>query len=220
MPKSETSRQKNAQPLTAARLRIVLFIALILLLCAQVGVTFAGQNLLTTYSHQVAEAVTLSSSNDKTLQDLETAQARLNAQKDTVDKSSKLVAQKGSDYAYQSQIVEDLSRYANTAGIHISSYSFSDTSADKTNTARPSSTTGAAGTKSPFKQPAGVTPIGVTVTFAEGTSYDTTYKFLQLIEGNLLYMQPENITLGRSAPSDTAASSGISSLNLRIYKQS
>ena len=216
--KAKTQRVKIQANLSAVKLRLLLFVALLLLLATQAGITLLGQRMFTAYSQQVAEVVAESSSNDKTLQALETAQSRLNEQKETVDKASQLVAPKGEDYQYQSRVVEDLSRYAEAAGIKIANYSFSDAAATTTGTAAAKPATGTT-TPTAFKQPTGVTPVSISISFAEGTTYETTYKFLQLLEGGLLFMQPESITLSAAVEGDESAS-GVSSLNLRIYKKS
>lgn len=205
--------------LTASKLRLILCAVLVLILVAQVGLVALGQNAIRSYAEEVASAVAQSSSNEKTVRDLESVRAALDKNKATVEKSKQLIADKSNTYAYQNQIIQDITRYANLAGLQVTGFAFSEgTPASGASSAGSSSATKPA---SGVKIPAGVTPVAVTVTLSQTASYDAYFRFLQLLEGNLLRTEITGINLNR--PTDTANvdanTISLSTINLQVYKQ-
>lgn len=210
--------KKAIQQLTASKLRIVLLGAVILLILASGGLIVLGQRAVSSYGSQVSTTVAASSSDEKTLRDLEVVSRALDAQKPIVDKSKGIIADKSSTYAYQQQVIQDITRYANLAGIQVTGFTFTDAAGTSTSgTATPAPATPAAGAAGVTNTtPAGLTPVSITVALGGEISYPTLYKFLQLLEGNLLRMEVDSLNLSR--PSG-AESSSVSSLTIRIYKQ-
>lgn len=209
-----------AGQLTASKLRILLIVGVALLLLAQGGLIVLGQNAISAYGQQVSSAVALSSSNEKTLRDLESVSLALKQRESTVNKSKQLIASKEDEtYTYQNRIIQDISRYAEKAGLNATGFAFaSDTSAAGGASAAPAAAAApVAGAAATTGTPAGVSPVNVTVTFAEEGSYESFYKFLQLLEGNLLRMKIDGLALSR--PGEAGASTGISSLTIQAYTQ-
>lgn len=207
--------------MTATKLRIVLLAVVGLLLLSQVGMIFLGQNAVSSYGKQVADAVSLASSNEKTLQDLEKVSAALDAQKSTVEKSKKLIASKDDTYKYQNQIIQDITRYADKSGLKATGFTFTDvTTAKGTPAAAAAPTTPAAGGQTgAAKIPAGVQPVNVTVALSSGASYDSLYSFLQLLEGNTLRMEVDGLNLSGGSSGESGANSAVTTLNIKVYKQ-
>ena len=204
--------------MSATRLRLVLLSCVVILIVASAGLIVLGRQLITSYGTEVASAVSVSSSDEKTLRDLEVVSKSLEQQKPVVEKSKRIIADKSEPYAYQNQIIQDITRYATMANIQIAGFAFSDSAGAAGTGAAPApaaTAAPAAGGATAVATPAGLNPVNVTVTFAGGTSYKTLYKFLQLVEGNLLRMEVDGLNLAR--PGGTEASSGIASLTIRIY---
>lgn len=208
-----------AGQLTASKLRILLIVGVVLLLLAQGGLIVLGQNAISAYGQQVSSAVALSSSNEKTLRDLESVSLALKQRESTVNKSKQLIASKEDEtYTYQNRIIQDISRYAEKAGLNATGFAFaSDAPAASGASAAPAAAAPVAGAAAATGTPAGVSPVNVTVTFAEEGSYESFYKFLQLLEGNLLRMKIDGLKLSR--PGEAGASTGISSLTIQAYTQ-
>lgn len=208
-----------AGQLTASKLRILLLVGVVLLLLAQGGLIVLGQNAISAYGQQVSSAVALSSSNEKTLRDLESVSLALKQRESTVNKSKQLIASKEDEtYTYQNRIIQDISRYAEKAGLNATGFAFaSDTPAASGASAAPAAAAPVAGAAAATGTPTGVSPVNVTVTFAEEGSYESFYKFLQLLEGNLLRMKIDGLALSR--PGEAGASTGISSLTIQAYTQ-
>lgn len=214
--------KKLLQTQKATSLRLLLLIGLTVVLLLQIGLVAMSQTLLTNYSHQVASAVSVSSSDAKTLSDLESVNRLLQDQAETVEKARGITADKSNTYAYQNKIINDITTYSRQSGLSIVGWSFSDNEA-----VAPASTPANAQTSAaPAGQssvPAGVTPVTVTVNLGPGTTYESLYTFLQLLEGNLLRMEVQGLNLSRPAegPGDSQDSSTISlsTLTIQVYKE-
>lgn len=222
----------DLKTLSASRMRLVLIVLVILTFLAQIGLVFLGQSAITSYSSEVSTAIELSSTNSKTLQDLELVSNTLKDHKKSVEKSTKLTVDGSDVYAYQNQIITEITRYAQKAGLTTTGFAFATAGAATDGTAAPATaapsapatTTPATGTATtPVATPAGVTPVEVTVTFASNATYEQLYTFLRLLEGSLLRMEVGTLSLSRPAASSAPESGpevnsiGLSSLNVKVY---
>lgn len=202
--------------LTASKLRLVLLGFTAILVLASGGLIVLGQQAVSSYGTQVSSVAAVSSSDKKTLQDLEIVSRALKSQKPVVDKSKLIIADKSNAYGYQKQVIQDVTRYAEMAGIQVVGFSFAEASGKTTGTAAPPVTpTASAGAKAGgIATPSGVSPVTVTVTLGGNVSYATLYKLLQLLEGNLLRMEIDSLDLKRPSGTETST---VSSLTIRIY---
>ena len=214
-------------------MRLVLIVVVVLSFLAQAGLVFLGQSAITSYSSEVSTAVELSSSNSKTLQDLEIVSTTLEDHKDTVEKSKKLTVDSSDVYGYQNQIITEITRYANKANLSTTGFAFTTGAATDGATTTTAPATAPAATPAPGPAtgvpataaagPTGVTPVEVTVTFAPNATYGQLYTFLQLLEGSLLRMEVGALSLSRPAASSGSEtgpqvnSIGLSSLNIKVY---
>lgn len=210
--------------LTASSLRLILLAGVGAAIILQVGVISLGQHVITSYGQEVAAAVSIAKSNEETLRSLESVDTVLRDQAETARKAQGIVAGKTDPYIYQNQIIKDLTAYSQIAGIQITGYTFSDNSV----TAKPSGSSAAAATATgpataagkSAAIPAGVSPITVTLTIAPGMHYGSFYKFLQLIEGNLLRMEVQGLNLSRATGQDVSLDTvALTTLTLQVYKQ-
>ena len=213
---------KKPFTLNATSLRIALLTGVALVLLLQIGLIALGQSIITSYSQKVASAVSVSSSDEKTLQDLETVNKLLKQQEEIVEKSRGITADKSNTYAYQNKIIQDIATYGERSGVSITGWSFSEPAGTPTTGAATGAAT-AAGAAAPANTgaPTGVTPVDVTINLGPGITYDSLYTFLQLLEGNLLRMEVQGINLSRPSTSgdETGSTIGLSTLTIQVYKQ-
>lgn len=206
--------------LTATNLRYILLAASVVLLLLCAGGIALGQHLVTSYGAQVTSIVSLSSSNEKTVRDLESVSRSLEQQKPIVEKSKKIIADKSNTYGYQNQVITDVTRYADLAGLKATGFSFADSSAaGASGTASAAKTPAATTAPTAVALPTGIKPVNVTVSFASGIPYPNLYKFLQLLEGSLLRMEIDQLNLSRTEGANSSANPGLTSLTIRIYTE-
>lgn len=212
--------------LSASKLRWVLVGALAIVILLQVGVIVLGQQAITAYSKDVAASVSTDTSNKETLSDLQTVKGLLEEQSETVKKSQLLLADKSNPYAYQNQIISDITNYANMAGVQVTGFTFSSAAAGDGGSAEASSTPAASASSA--TGPAGLAPISVSVSIVPGIPYESFYEFLQLIEDNLLHMQVGSFSLSSGGGATTGGGEGaaanpntvaLSTLTIQVYSQ-
>jgi len=213
--------------LTASRLRVLLLGGVVVVLALQIGLIVLAQKAITGYAQTVSSSVSTATSDQKTLSDLQSVNNLLKKQSETVEKSGKLIADGANTYAYQNQIINDITNYANQTGIQVTGFSFTGSAASGESgaaaatpapTATATTATPAAGAAA---TPAGLTPVTVSVSLVPGMSYDAFYKFLQLIEGNLLQMQIGSLNLTPSSDGSTNESGpnavGLSNITIQVF---
>lgn len=223
---------KSKKKMTAAQLRIILSIAMIVILAAGVGIFKIGQSKLSDVAQSVAETGAQADAGQQNLQQLATTKQSLKDNADVVRKASEMVAESKS-YQYQNQIVTDLDRFASSAGITITNITFdSSTSsgsaggtaagaAPTTPAATPSAgATGPAAAGSAGM--AGAVPggaaapslktVSATISFDNPVNYKNFLQFIHDIEQNLTKMQLKSLSLSQ-------ADGGVSSdsLTLEVY---
>ncbi|HCH34659.1 MAG: hypothetical protein UY35_C0007G0005 [Candidatus Saccharibacteria bacterium GW2011_GWC2_48_9] len=210
--------------LTASRLRLLLLGGVVVVLALQIGLIVLGQKAITGYAQTVSSSVSTATSDQKTLSDLQLVNNLLKQQSETVEKSGKLIADGANTYAYQNQIINDITNYANQTGIQVTGFTFTDSAAAGTSTApapAATATTGTAPAATTSATPAGLSPVTVSVSLVPGMSYSAFYKFLQLIEGNLLQMQIGSLNLTPSSDGSTNESGpnavGLSNITIQVF---
>lgn len=210
--------------MSASKFRLVLIGLVLLTIAAQVGLIVLGQRAISGYGGEVSKAVSLSSSNEKTLRDLELVNTVLEKQKDTVKRASQVTVDKTDTYAYQNRIIREITAYAAKANMSAVGFSFSDAAGSaqtgEAAAAAPAAAEGATNATAPAG-PTGVTPVSVTVTLASEGSYDDFYTLLRLLEGSLLRMEIDGVNLSRAGASTdgSGASTAPSTLNIKVYQK-
>lgn len=218
----------DLKSLSASRMRLVLIAAVVVSFLAQAGLVFLGQSAIDSYSADVATAVELSSTNSKTLQDLEVVSNTLKDHKTTVEKSDKLVVDNDDVYEYQNEIIAEITQYAVKSQLLPTGFAFTSAEAPPgaaPAAAAPAAPAAGATTPAAATAPSGVTPVEVSVTFAPGATYEQLYTFLRLLEGSLLRLEVGTLNLSRPATeaapdaATPANAIGLSTLNIKAYKK-
>lgn len=128
-----------------------------------------------------------------------------------MQKAEQIVADSQS-YQYQNQIINDLTEYANQAGISITSFTFQETTDGGTTTSSSSNSASSAPTDTQ-KASSGLKSIPVSIQLGEGVKYENLLHFVYLIEQNLTRMQLSEISFSGG----DGSSAGAQTLNLEVY---
>lgn len=193
--------------MSAAKLRLVLSITVVMLIGLMAVGFYFGQDWLRTMAISVSHTVADSKVSGGDVQSLKKLQAELATRQSIVAKASSIMA---SSQNYQSQTIQDLDKYAADANISISNYSFAQPAA-------PAAPVAGATTAAPPAAPA-ASSTTVTITLASPLSYTKLLKFMTAIEGSLPKMQISSINLGRVAGSDHD-SVRTEQLTIEVYTQ-
>ncbi len=176
----------------------VSWVLIALLFIAFTGIVAGGLFLQSILTLQVEETNGMKLKAMQSTRDAEKAnelKAYLESHTDDVQRAAAIVGETKT-YQYQNQIIEDINRYANSAGVTVLGFDF------------PTSTTAP-------KNTAGLKSIAAVITLQNPVSYTNYLKFLKLIEQNLTKMQITDISV---AP-DPKASGEISTptIGLQVY---
>jgi hypothetical protein len=169
--------KKETQAISAQKLRWVLVGTIVSgVILGVAGVWYLNGLLVT----RVAATNDASQSSSVSKNNLELAQglkSYLQNHTDDVQKAAMVVAQTTA-YRYQNQIVEDVTRYANAAGVTIVGFDFpqdiSSATVDKTT---------------------GLKSLTATITLSDHAAYTSYLLFLKYIEQNLTKMQITDVTI-------------------------
>lgn len=164
---------KNQKKLQAVTVRNILAAALVIIIIGSGVGFYFGLQLVKAYALEVTHAVTDSHASGQNIQELSNLKKQLADGQGLVAKADALFA---TPATYQTQALKDISKYANDAGISISSI----------DSAQPA--VGAV---------AGTPSYSEVITIQSPVSYAKFIQFLDGIEGNLPKMQITGITIGR-----------------------
>ncbi len=191
------------QSLTPVKLRAILIVLLLLLAGAGVGVFTYGYGQLKTHATSAQEIATKAEASRSSLENLAKTEKFLAANDDAVTRADQLASESKS-YLYQDQIISDINKYAEEAGIQIINISF-DNPVSTAVSAAPTPTAGtsepSADTTAPLASasPTNVKSTTATVTIKNPTSYPSMIRFIHLIEQSLFRMQISKVGLSQSS---------------------
>lgn len=172
---------KKGRTLTATSLRIILVISLFLIaVLSVIGFSLAADGL-TSAAVVTSESVGKANNSRDNIQMLQQLQVELERNKQAAERAKSIVAESKS-YQYQDQIIQDLTNYANRAGLAITNIDFGST----TSTSVPAP----GATQTPAKTvPAGINSTPVSISLKNPIDYTNLLRFLYSIEQNLTKMQ-------------------------------
>jgi len=193
--------------LTASMLRIILIIILILLIAGGVtGFIFLRDALV----KQAQEAAKISaealSSQDK-LQNLKDAQAMLAANEDVEQKVSRMLAT-SIQYTYQDEIIRELKKLGDSAGVKVTNIDFMSTTPVTTPTPTNPSTAAqpdGATTGTPAQGtsiPSNVKLTQANITISTPLRYDNLLRFIRFVEQNTMTMKVSKLGLSSAGESE------------------
>jgi hypothetical protein len=174
--------RSNNKSMKATSLRNVLVFLVLLTIAIAASSFYFGRIWLHDYAVSVNHTVANATSSKSDVSSLKKLQADIEQQQAIISKSQALFTDQTN---YQTQVVQDVSRYASQLGLPTPNFSFQ--------TAGTTSTSATSGTKTPATS--GNT---VTVALQSPIAYNTLLKFIMAIEQNLPKMQITGINIGRS----------------------
>ncbi len=219
--------------MSPVRLRLILMSALTLLAIAGVGMFTFGHSKLKEFSRSAQETATLAASSNSSLQGLQSTKTQLEKQSEVIERASLIVAESQS-YLYQDQIITDINRLAQNAGIGITNITFgsvtstgvtggaaaaADTPATPT-VSEPDAATGSradAGT-SGATAPVSVKSMTATITLVNPIPYPKMLTFIHSIEQSLTKMRISTIGLSKATDGDSKGGVVTSdTLTIEVY---
>ncbi len=150
-----------------ADLRTLLTVLLVIITLGGGALFYYGLTLVSDYAVTVDQKSVDAEASGKQIQELQLLKGQLAQSNSLVEKANQLFATPGN---YQTQVLNDIRSYADTAGLSIVNTSFSDPS------------TGSS--------------YAITVSFENPVSYSGLIAFLNNVEGNLPKLQVSKISLG------------------------
>lgn len=193
-------KQKGVTP---KKLRAILISLLVIMIVAGMGGFGLFVNKMSIFAEEVAvDAAKAHTSNDdlKTLQNLE---QKLKDDQIAINRTKKITAT-GDLYTYQTQIIDDISRYAMNASIQIEGYTFNETTKSGASAAASGATTS---TAQPIAIP-NVRTASISISIKSPVGYQNIITFLRSLELNLTKMQIQGISLTRSSENPNDVSVG------------
>lgn len=171
--------------LTPVVVRNILFILLALSIVASCFAFINVRDRLQTYTDDVLSASAKAQDSNEHLQELQKLQQMLEDDSIAVNRASKIVAD-SEQYQYQSQIIADISSYAEKAGVAISGFTF--TSSDDPSQGDPAQE----------NLPSGLKSTRAVIAIQNPVDYNAAMKFIHSIEDNLTKMNITSISVAAS----------------------
>jgi hypothetical protein len=193
----------NKKTMTPKTLQAILIASIIAsIIIGAIGFSLIKQ-FLTSYSTQVSHAIGDSAASANNVETLQTIKKELVTQQSNELKATEVISPIGS---YQSQVITDLSNYANLTGITIQNYTF--VSAAAAVAAPVAAVSGSPALSLPTQT--------VTITIASPVGYTSLLEFIRAIEGNLPKMILSNVVVSRATSGD-ADSVSTTSLTIAVF---
>ena len=191
--------------LNASIMRIIMTLLLIVILAAMIGAVTFAYSFLSKASEDVGKMQNEAVAIDSKIQNLLVLKDQLDKNSDIAKKAKNIVSE-SKMYQYQNQIVQDLSTYADRAGVPIRSFTFQSDSKNSAQSpaAKKKINTGPAGIKSTF----------VSIQLGEKIDYVRFLHFLNLIEKNVTRMQLSGVAISR-APDSREVS--VQEFEVKVY---
>jgi hypothetical protein len=193
----------NKKTMTPKTLQAILIASIIAsIIIGAIGFSLIKQ-FLTSYSTQVSHAIGDSAASANNVETLQTIKKELVTQQSNELTATEVISPIGS---YQSQVITDLSNYANLTGITIQNYTF--VSAAAAVAAPVAAVSGSPALSLPTQT--------VTITIASPVGYTSLLEFIRAIEGNLPKMILSNVVVSRATSGD-ADSVSTTSLTIAVF---
>lgn len=226
MSRKDKSSPHEKHSFNAVTMRAALVAILIIILLSMTGIFYLAYASLQKIAEEVSQTQAQAEASDARVQNLIILQKQLEDNSLAFDRAQQIVAESKS-YQYQNQIINDLTHYADQAGLSITSFTFQDeavakspSSTQSTSTTTDASSTNSSEASSDSDNTAVPTPSSslkstqVSIQLSESVSYQSLLHFLHLIEQNLTRMQVSGVSMAKG---DTADTVGVQTLTIEVY---
>jgi cytoskeletal protein RodZ len=192
------------KPITAANLRIILFVIVFLMIGVGLVGFYLARKTIQSYAVSVSHSVADSEASADNVHTLQTIQKELTEQQSAVVKASEIAAPSST---YQNQVITDIDTYATLADVQVQNFGFS---APVAGTTAPTTAT-AGGITSPTST--------VIVTIGSPVAYTNLLEFIQEIENNLPKMQISSINISRSVSGSDSNLVTTDTLTIEVFTE-
>jgi hypothetical protein len=192
--------------ISPVKLRLVLVLILCLLVAIGITAFSFGRSIVEAHARSSQKTAAEARASSSDLDYLKGMKQLLVEKSATVQKTDRLVSE-SKQYVYQDKIIDDITQYANDAGLQVTNIGFSDIKAASTASASPANSNA----QSQGPVPANVKSRTATVTLANPVDYYKMLNFIHSIEQGLFRMRISTIGL-----SHTVDGSGVASDVLTI----
>jgi len=194
--------EKQLRHMTAAKLRLILIFLMVLLVVGSCAGFLYFRQQLVTYASQVNADNTAAAVSSDTIVQLQKLKAEMSDNQVAITRAEKIVAD-SKHYQYQTQIINDITSYAEAAGITITGFTFnSDQASAGASTSSPAPIT-----------PVGLKSTGATITVDSPVSYKKIMNFLYSIELSLTKMNITSVSL-TGAPNNKVT---VNPIGIEVY---
>lgn len=215
------TQDKSNKSLTAPKLRIILSVIFAVTLIGMSAGFYFAYSFLQSKVEVVVETQAEASSSDAKLDNLIQLEKDLSQYEGTMEKA-KQIASESKMYQYQNQIINDITSYADIAGVSIESFTFQDPTAPIDGAAPAAADAADPATEEGDQQdPAAATPVApslkstvTSIKLVDEQNYDNILHFIYLIEQNITRMQILELNLVRDAEKHTVSAQ---SFNIEVY---
>lgn len=205
--------KKSTSNLTAQKLRLLLLGSIALLIIAATVLFAYARGVIAQYAADVAKVNATAELSSRNLSSLSTLKTKLAEDKPAVERTRNLIAESQS-YAYQDQIIKDLSTFASKSGVSIAGFQFNEAAPGTAGaTATPAPAAATPGAQAPV-QISGLKTVSVSINLKSPMAYKDIMDFVHMIEQNLTKMQLAGITMTRETESSNVS---VSSLTVEVY---
>ena len=209
-------KKSTSLTLNATNLRLILTIIIFLIIGISVTGFYFASNKLKQYATDVSQITSEAEASASNIERLKQTELELQRYEQTIQRAANIVAESTS-YQYQDQIINDLTSYAQRAGITIAGFTFDETNTTAAPAAAPTAPTPAATDTGTTTAPsAGVKSITATVQLEPTVPYVNLLRFMRLVEQNLTKMQLAKISLSQASGEDPQAVAG-QALVIEVY---
>lgn len=190
---------KDTTSLNAQRLKLLLAGVIVLGIIMGISSVWFLNGILATKIAETNDAARSSQMSVSNLGLAEALKIYLDKHSEDIESAARIVADTTA-YKFQNQIVEDVTRYANNAGLTIIGIDFPQ----DINSATVDKTTG-------------LKSLSANIRISDGTRYTSYLKFLKLIEQNLTKMQVTDISITPSQTDQNVIAN--TSIGIQVYVQ-
>ncbi len=198
----------NTSHLTPATVRIILIIIMLLLVVIGGAAFIYGRDLIKQYAVDAQETSQKAKASSNELRDLQNMKTTLEQKHATVERAAQLTSN-SKLYVYQDKIIDDITKYANDAGLRVKNITFSD---PKAATAA-SSASASGATTATTVLPASIKSRIATVTLDSPVDYYKMLNFIHSIEQGLFRMRVAQVGLSRDGKGNVTSDV----LNIEVY---
>lgn len=217
----------KSSSLTPTRLRLVLVGSMFALVIIGAVLFTLGYQKIKDYSASTRTVAAQAQASNSSVQNLINLKKQLEENAEVRERASMIVSESKTyiyedkvvkdSYNYQDQIINDIGRFAGSAGITVTNITFSDVGAGGS----AASTTPVAATTAPSQPttgaPAGVKTTTAAVTVKNPVNYNKMLAFIHSIEENLFTMRIAQVSLSKSVDANSPNDVTSDVFNIEVY---